>query len=87
MNRFLVAATLAATALTGAEAGCCPTPTGTCCSGSCDCQFGESLTQPETLKELFDDFRKTHSRQYSTMEEEMHRYNNFVNTLKVIDER
>jgi hypothetical protein len=45
------------------------------------------LSRPETLKELFDDFRKTHSRMYSTMDEEMHRYNIFVDTLKTIDER
>ena len=87
MSRFVVAATVAASVIAGVDAGCCPTPTGTCCSGACDCQFSESLSRPETLKELFDDFRKTHSRMYSTMDEEMHRYNIFVDTLKTIDER
>lgn len=87
MNRFVVATTVTASVLAAVEAGCCPTPTGTCCSGPCDCQFGESLSQPEMLKELFEEFRKTHSRSYSTMDEEMHRYGVFQETLKTIDER
>lgn len=59
--------------------------TGTCCSGSCDCQFGSSSV--EVVKDLFDDFRTTHGKEYATMKEHMHRFDVFQNTLQVIDAR
>lgn len=83
MNRFLIASTLLAGAVV--DAGCCPTPTGYCCTEPCDCQYGN--VSPQTLKELFEDFKTTHHRSYSTMDEEIHRFNVFSETLKVIDER
>mmetsp|Transcript_25421 Transcript_25421/g.37481 ORF Transcript_25421/g.37481 Transcript_25421/m.37481 type:complete len:347 (+) Transcript_25421:65-1105(+) len=42
---------------------------------------------PVMLKRLFDDFKHEHRKSYSTMEEETHRFNIFVEQLKVIDER
>ena len=83
MNRLIIASTLLAGVVV--DAGCCPTPTGTCCSGPCDCQYGN--VTPQTLKELFEDFKATHHRSYSTMDEEIHRFNVFSDTMKLIDER
>ena len=82
MNRIIVASAM----LVGVvDAGCCPTPTGTCCYEPCDCRYGES--SPSTLKELFEEFKVTHSRSYSTQEEEMRRFKIFGDTLKLIDVR
>lgn len=41
----------------------------------------------EVVKELFEDFRTTHGKEYATMKEEMHRFDIFQNTLQVIDAR
>lgn len=41
----------------------------------------------ETLKQLWDAFKTKHARQYSTMEEEAHRYGVFLETLSTIDAR
>lgn len=46
-----------------------------------------SSSSSENLKQLFDNFKKTHSKVYLTMEEELSRYEIFLQTLKVIDER
>jgi len=46
-----------------------------------------STSSPETLKQLFEQFKRNHARSYSTMDEERSRYEIFVQTLKVIDER
>mmetsp|Transcript_13982 Transcript_13982/g.14588 ORF Transcript_13982/g.14588 Transcript_13982/m.14588 type:complete len:339 (+) Transcript_13982:119-1135(+) len=45
-----------------------------------------SLSQ-EGFKQLFDNFKNKHNKKYLTMEEENNRYNIFIQTLKVIDER
>ena len=46
-----------------------------------------SSASPEMLKMMFDAFKKQHGRNYSTMDEEVSRFQNFVNNLKLIDER
>lgn len=46
-----------------------------------------STSSPETLKQLFEQFKRNHGKSYRTMEEEQHRYEIFIQTLKVIDER
>lgn len=46
-----------------------------------------SLSSPENLKQLFDNFKLKHNKKYLTMEEETNRYEIFIQTLKVIDER
>jgi hypothetical protein len=46
-----------------------------------------STSSPETLKQLFEQFKSTHGKSYSTMNEEQSRYEIFMQTLKVIDER
>jgi C1A family cysteine protease len=47
--------------------------------------YGSS--SPETLKDLFEEFKREHGRSYSTMEEEMSRFGTFVSNLKMIDDR
>lgn len=46
-----------------------------------------STSSPEILKQLFEQFKAKHGKSYSTMQEESNRYNIFVETLKIIDER
>jgi hypothetical protein len=41
----------------------------------------------ETLKQLFEQFKREHGRNYATMDEEKHRFQVFVNILKLIDAR
>ena len=48
-------------------------------------QLGSS--NPETLKQLFERFKQVHGREYSTMDEEIHRFNVFAQHLKLIDSR
>jgi len=44
-------------------------------------------SNPETVKELFDNFKSEHRVSYSTMDEEMHRFSIFVKHLALIDSR
>jgi hypothetical protein len=46
-----------------------------------------STSSPENLKQLFEEFKSRHGKSYSTMAEEQSRYEIFMQTLKVIDER
>lgn len=46
-----------------------------------------STSSPEILKQLFEEFKSQHGKSYTTMGEEQHRYENFLQTLKLIDER
>ena len=46
-----------------------------------------SSSSHEELKQLFENFKISHNKRYSTMEEEFNRYEIFLQTLKVIDER
>jgi C1A family cysteine protease len=85
MNRFIVASIAAGALIAAVDAGCCPTKTGTCCSGSCDCQYGSSGV--EIIKGLFEEFSKTHGKTYATEGEKSHRFAVFKNTLEVIDQR
>jgi C1A family cysteine protease len=85
MNRFVVASLTAGALIASVEAGCCPTPTGTCCTEPCDCQY--SLSNPETMKTLFEEFITTHGKTYPTMKERMTRFEIFADNLKLIDER
>jgi cathepsin F len=39
------------------------------------------------MKELFDNFKQTHSRSYATQEEENRRFGIFAETLKIVDQR
>ena len=85
MNRFVAVSFAAGAFLASVEAGCCPTPTGTCCTEPCDCQY--SVSNPEVVKNLFEEFIATHGKTYSTMKERMNRFEIFTENLKVIDER
>lgn len=85
MNRLLVASVAASAMLASVDAGCCTTPTGTCCSGSCQCGFATQSV--EVIKDLFDEFRTTHKKDYVSDREEMRRFGIFKDTLKTIDER
>ena len=46
-----------------------------------------SSSPKETIKELWEQFKAEHHREYHTMDEESHRYSVFVNTLRLIDVR
>lgn len=48
-------------------------------------KFGAS--SPEILKELFEQFKADYKSNYRTMDDEMHRFDVFVKTLHIIDER
>jgi cathepsin F len=85
MNRLVVASAVAGALLATVDAGCCPTKTGTCCTEPCACQFGSSSV--EVVKDLFQDFRKTHGKTYASEKEEADRFEIFMDNLKVIDER
>lgn len=84
MNRFILASVTIGASLVSSNAGCCPTPTGTCCTEPCDCRYSDSNSSE--LKQLFKQFMADYKRSYGVAEE-MNRFISFVQNMKVIDAR